>query len=182
MQCPNCDTPLSAPAIAADEPPVFGCSTCHGVWIDSNAYLAWVTGREAKPAPELTIDETPVADTQNLKLCPTCRRFLMRYHILPGSHFFVERCGHCNGVWFDEGEWASVRRHGLQDRVNQLFTQPWQDRIRAVESRHSLEQIYLDRFGGEDYRRVREIRAWLDSRPQKAMLLAFLQSRDPYQQ
>lgn len=180
MQCPNCDTPLSAPILTKNDPPVLGCQTCHGVWIDSTVYLAWVAGRAVPPAVELTIDNTTVADTQNLKLCPTCRRFLTRYHILPGARFFVERCAHCNGVWFDEGEWEIARRHGLQDRINSLFTQPWQDQVRAVEARHSLEHIYLERFGAEDYQRVRDVRAWLDSHPQRGTLLAFLQARDPY--
>lgn len=180
MQCPNCGAPLGAPVISEADPPTITCAACHGVWVDSNAYLTWVAGRTPEAAADLTPDDTPVADTQNLKLCPSCRRFLTRYHILPGTRFHVERCGHCNGVWFDAGEWETVVRHRLQDKVNRLFTQSWQDQIRAAEAQRSLERLYLERFGAEDYARVREIRAWLDASPQRAMLLAYLQARDPY--
>ncbi len=180
MQCPNCGTPLGAPTLSESDPPVFRCSGCQGVWVDSNAYLAWVAARPVEGAPDLTPDDTPVSDTQNLKLCPTCRRFLTRYHILPGARFSVERCAHCNGVWFDADEWVTAVRHRLHDKVNRLFTQPWQAQIRAAEAQRSLERLYLERFGAEDYARVRDVRAWLDHHPQRATLLAFLQARDPY--
>ena len=41
--------------------------------------------------------------------------------------------------------------------------------------------MYLDRFGPEDYRKVREIRTWLHSHPRGNSLLAYLSDRDPYQ-
>jgi len=180
MLCPNCQRDLGAPVLSADDPPVFRCAGCQGVWVDSNVYLAWVAGRAIEAPADLTIDDVPVADTQNLKLCPTCRRFLTRYHILPGARFSVERCAHCNGVWFDADEWVTAVRHRLHDKVNRLFTQPWQAQIRAAEAQRSLERLYLERFGAEDYARVRDVRAWLDHHPQRATLLAFLQARDPY--
>jgi hypothetical protein len=36
------------------------------------------------------------------------------------------------------------------------------------------------KFGAEDYEKARKIREWLKDHPQKNMLLAFLQSDDPY--
>jgi hypothetical protein len=83
-------------------------------------------------------------------------------------------------VWFDRNEWDVLVAHNLHDKVNQFFTQPWQNRLRAEEARLKLDQLYHDRFGNDDYARIKDVRQWLQAHPQRGMLLAFLQADDPY--
>lgn len=180
MQCPACQSVLQAVPAGGDEPPVYRCASCQGVWVDSNEYLQWVVGRSAPAPVELAPEHDPVSDSANAKLCPKCQRFLTRYRILPEARFQVERCATCNGVWFDQAEWEVVREHRLQDKVNLLFTQPWQARVRAVEARRAMERLYLERFGADTYERIQQMRDWLLAQPQRAALLAFLQAENPY--
>jgi Zn-finger nucleic acid-binding protein len=94
--------------------------------------------------------------------------------------FHLDRCGHCNGIWFDSAEWDTLVTHNMQDKVNQFFTAPWQDRLRESESRARMDEIYKDKLGAEDYKRVQEVHAWLEDNPRRGMLIAFLQADDPY--
>jgi Zn-finger nucleic acid-binding protein len=113
-------------------------------------------------------------------LCLECRHILTRYRVLPGARFYLDHCGNCNGVWFDRDEWQVIVAHNLHDNVNELFTQPWQTRVRQVESQAMLDKLYLDKFGAKDYARIKEIWNWLKPHPHRAMLVAFLQANDPY--
>jgi len=68
----------------------------------------------------------------------------------------------------------------LHDNLNEFFTRPWQDHLRAAETRNHMEQIYLEKLGEQDYEHVKEVREWLVEHPMRGMLLAFLQAEDPY--
>jgi hypothetical protein len=43
-----------------------------------------------------------------------------------------------------------------------------------------LDKLYLDRLGAEDYARIKDTWSWLRHHPQRSMLMAFLQSDNPY--
>jgi hypothetical protein len=52
--------------------------------------------------------------------------------------------------------------------------------MRAQEARAKMEKLYLEKFGDGDYRHIQEVRAWLNGNAKRSMLLAFLQTDDPY--
>jgi Zn-finger nucleic acid-binding protein len=181
MKCPICKTSLSYHTLLETQLPAYQCPTCEGIWISSNEYLRWLQAQPEdlpeKPADNMNV---PTWDTSQLKLCPGCGHFLMRYHVLPNVPFYLDRCGHCNGVWFDKNEWDVLVARNLHDNVNQFFTQPWQTKIREKEAHSTLEKVYREKLGDADYARVKEIWDWLKHHPQRGMLLAYLQSEDPY--
>jgi hypothetical protein len=43
-----------------------------------------------------------------------------------------------------------------------------------------MEQIYLSRFGREDFAEIERIRRWLSTRSNKQDLLAYLTDKDPF--
>jgi hypothetical protein len=43
-----------------------------------------------------------------------------------------------------------------------------------------LEEIYLSRFGADDYAEITRIRAWLQAHPKRPELLAYLTDKDPF--
>lgn len=181
LNCPVCKELTLHPVKLESDLPAYHCSKCNGVWIQSNPYLAWRQSQKSdlpvRPASEASL---PTWDTQELKLCPDCGRFLMRYKVLPSAGFYLDRCGHCNGVWLDKQEWEALVNRNLHDNLNEFFTQPWQNRVRAEEARQKLDQLYRSRFGEADYARLKEVDGWMREHPRRAMLLAFLQSKDPY--
>ena len=42
------------------------------------------------------------------------------------------------------------------------------------------EEIYVSRFGADDYAEVQRIRRWLDTKTNREELLAYLTDKDPY--
>jgi hypothetical protein len=61
-----------------------------------------------------------------------------------------------------------------------FFTDPWQQKLREEEMRRRFDKMYLDKFGAENYARIKDIRAWLAEHPQGSSLLAYLTDKDPY--
>ncbi len=181
MLCPVCKTDSLGPATLVEGLPANRCTTCRGVWIDSNAYLAWRQARGDTLAPRPTGSQIdPAWEMKELKLCPNCGRILGRFKVLPGEPLFIDRCHTCNGVWLDHHEWSALVERNLHDNVNEFFTRSWQERLRTEEMRAHMERLYLDKFGEHDYARIREVRAWLEDHDRRWMLLAYLQSDDPY--
>jgi Zn-finger nucleic acid-binding protein len=181
MKCPVCKEALSYHTLLESQVPAYQCPKCEGIWISSNEYLRWLK-TQGLTLPEKTGDDAniPTWDTSQVKLCPNCGHFLMRYRVLPNVHFYLDRCGNCNGVWFDKNEWEVLVARNLHDKVNQFFTQPWQTKIRDEAAHAMLEQLYLEKFGTEDYAKIKDIWNWLMQNPHRAMLLAYLQSNNPY--
>lgn len=181
MKCPVCKMDSLGPITLVEDLPANQCSNCGGVWIDSNAYLAWLRGRghDLPPKP-LETKMNPTWNVDELKLCPNSGHIMARYKIFPDTDFYLDRCRHCNGIWFDKYEWEALLERNLHDNINEFFTRPWQDDIRAAETRNHMDNIYLEKFGTEDYEHIKQIRAWLKDHPKRGMLLAFLQSDDPY--
>jgi Zn-finger nucleic acid-binding protein len=161
--------------------PVNQCSHCNGIWISANQYLAWVKAGGPKGVKSAGTKSTlPVLDTEDVKICPECNCLMARYKVWPDISFRLDFCGQCNGVWFDRNEWEILVERGLHGMVNMFFSRPWQKRIRDVETRKVLDDVYQKKFGTENYARIKEIRAWLEKNPQRHRLLAFLNSRNPY--
>ncbi|MEJ2200378.1 MAG: hypothetical protein P8X63_05115 [Desulfuromonadaceae bacterium] len=53
----------------------------------------------------------------------------------------------------------------------------------VIDNRKTLlcpEEEYRNKFGLEDYGKIKEIRAWLGEHPQGGRLLAYLMDKDPY--
>lgn len=181
MKCPVCREPLDYHTLLDAQLPAYRCRKCEGLWISAHEYLRWLRQQTAL-LPEKSVDgvNTPTWDTPQIKLCPSCGHFLMHYRVLPYANFYLDRCGHCHGIWFDKDEWDTLVARNLHDKVNQFFTRPWQARLRAEEARAMLDDLYNDKLGAEDYARVQEAWSWLRHHPQRGMLLAFLQSDNPY--
>jgi Zn-finger nucleic acid-binding protein len=182
MLCPVCKKESLGDTTLVENLPANRCAECQGVWIDSNAFLAWRRAREEElPQKEGSMQIDPSWESNEIKLCPNCGRILGRFKVLPGEPLFINRCHTCNGMWFDHHEWSALVDRNLHDNLNEFFTRVWQQRIRTEETRAHLDHLYLEKFGEADYARIRETRAWLEGHERRGMLLAFLQSDDPYQ-
>jgi Zn-finger nucleic acid-binding protein len=181
MKCPVCKTDTLASIALAGELPAAQCANCHGNWIQSNAYMAWLRAK-ASDLPEIRITQpfNPVWEVHDLKICPNCKHMLRRFKIFPDTDFYLDRCGNCNGIWFDAHEWDALTDRNLHDNLHEFFTRPWQDQVLKEETRARMESIYLLKLGAQDYEKIKEFRAWLDGHEQKSMLIAFLLADDPY--
>jgi len=56
---------------------------------------------------------------------------------------------------------GSFEERNLHDDLNSMFTSFWQDTAQREARKKRLEQIYISRFGADDYAEIERIRAWL---------------------
>lgn len=181
MQCPVCKENQLGPIVLLEGLSASQCLNCNGLFIASDAYMAWWRSLgKVLPEKEGTIEIDPSWDVKELKFCPNCRHIMASYKIFPDTSYYLDRCRNCNGIWLEFKEWEVLVDRHLHDNLNEFFTRPWQDNLRAAETRNHMESIYLEKLGPSDYEKVKEIREWLRNHPRYGMLLAFLQADDPY--
>ena len=183
MKCPVCRKQTLRKCLLEEDLPAYECKKCGGIWIPAIKYWKWLKKRD-NASLETPIDEgslpLPVEEATPAKLCPECGRFLRRYKVWPNIEFYLDRCAHCRSVWFDKDEWAVLRSRNLHKQIHLFFTDIWQDGLRTEESRERFEKMYRERFGEEDYAKLKEIRAWLNQHPQRGAFWAYLSDSDPY--
>ncbi|MBN8741742.1 MAG: hypothetical protein BGP24_16735 [Lysobacterales bacterium 69-70] len=177
--CPHCkDRNLHPSRIEADLPALF-CDGCGGSLLSLVAYRHW---RENQPehAPNdgdgAALDE--VQDTSVALCCPKCRHFMTKFRLSADARNQIDLCVHCDEAWLDRGEWQLLDRLALAGRLTQVFTQPWQNRVRSAEAERRAEQLWSERLGA-NYARAQELREWLRGNAQARDILAYVnQVRD----
>jgi len=182
MKCPICKTDSLGETILVHELPARQCAQCQGIWLSSNGYMAWLRTK-GSDLPERAVGSTfdPSWEAEAFKICADCGHMMRRFKIFPDVEFYLDRCSHCNGIWFDHHEWEALVERNLHDNLTDFFTRPWQDKLQAAEAKTRMEGIYLLKFGAQDYEKIQEIHAWLQEHPQRSMLIAFLQAENPYE-
>jgi hypothetical protein len=68
----------------------------------------------------------------------------------------------------------------LHDDLNLMFTSFWQTEAQRLERKRKMEQIYVGRFGEEDYAEIKRIRYWLDAKANREELIAYLIDKAPF--
>ncbi len=177
MRCPTCPersdlgTTQLEPHLAAHT-----CTRCAGQWLRAASYWKWrALGGTA--AAEEGGQETPdieVRDRSGLLQCPECRHILGRYQVGARVPFTVDRCRNCEGVWFDAEEWRALRAGDLHRQLHEIFTDDWQERIRAELRKEREEEQWERQLGPADHRRMRHVKAWIDAHPKRSELYAYL--------
>jgi Zn-finger nucleic acid-binding protein len=181
MKCPVCETHELVVEYLEAGLPAESCPGCGGNWISSVKYWSWLQSADKEQA-EAGPGKSPiqVSDNDCAKLCPQCGHILMKYEVGHGEPFRLDQCATCNGIWFDKNEWDALKQDNLHDKVNLVFTAPWQKQVQREHTREHLDTIYTERFGAADYAELKRIRAWVYSRAKRESVLAFLNDVDPY--
>jgi Zn-finger nucleic acid-binding protein len=105
---------------------------------------------------------------------------MVKYLVGHGFSFTLDHCQGCKGIWLDRNEWEALKARNLHDDVNAMLTAFWQDEAGKEVRKKRMEQIYVGRFGADDYAEIEKIRVWLTTRPNKQDLLAYLTDKDPF--
>ncbi len=157
------------------------CPASGGMWLRPSAFWKWRESRDAEPVMQ---DEAPSADSGTDlpapqdspagKRCPEDGHFLIRHRVGHGLDFHLDRCARCGGMWFDRHEWDALTRHGLSKDLHLIFTSAWQAEVRRQHARQSHEARLVEQFGEDTFRRLREVRAWLDAHAHRRELVSYL--------
>ncbi|MFV0388787.1 MAG: zf-TFIIB domain-containing protein [Pyrinomonadaceae bacterium] len=143
MRCPVCNKSSFVekelePNLNADV-----CSICNGVWVTKKRYEEWLATLDAI-LPRTLSEETSVKipEFELARLCPTCRRVLIKYEVGNNIPFKIDRCSSCGGVWLEANEWDILKSRNLHDELDKIFTDKWQEEVRRENVRNTLKQIY----------------------------------------
>ncbi len=180
MNCPVCQSEPLVEGLLEENLPSYACAACGGNWIRGRDYWHWLE-KHGQNLPEIT-DPAPgqsSAEDPATKLCPECAFTMFKYGVGHGLEFHLDQCMGCKGIWFDRHEWESLRARNLHDDLHAIFTAPWQAEATREERGRRLEQMYIRKFGAEDYAEIKRVRAWLVPHKHKHELLAYLTDPDP---
>ena len=100
MNCPHCHEPSLVETMAKGGVLVDVCKTCKGVWLDRGEVFFF--SRKPQELERLLASE-PTQEVPSSRDCPRCRLSLSEVPFLRPD-LKVDRCGECEGYWFDAGE------------------------------------------------------------------------------
>jgi Zn-finger nucleic acid-binding protein len=160
----------------------FSCYECEGQWIRGKEYWTWLEEHGPNLAERLEEKETLSLAEPGVPVdCPECRFRMVKYLVGRGLDFTVDHCDGCKGIWLDRNEWEALKKRNLHDDLHAILTSFWQAGAKREQRKKRLQQIYVDRFGEEDYEEIKRIRHWLDTKTNRVELIAYLTDKDPYE-
>ncbi len=192
MKCPVCRTITLESDFNDNKLINHSCPQCKGSWIKYEDYEEWKRKNSIDPKANghaINSNSTndgesneymPEYDSKRACLCPDCGRILIKYLVTKDIPFYVDHCSSCNGVWLDKNEWDVLAKNHIHTKMNHFFTRPWQNRLREEMTKVRLEVHYANKFGTENYNKLKEIREWLKSSDLSSEMIAYLIDEDPY--
>lgn len=182
--CPKCKSSALVSALAENacefEPGAEGsllrCEECNGMWL-SHSLVACAVDSGADLGLE-DADESSAEDSvdQRTGLCPLGHGILIRARVHLEDSFFLERCPHCGGIWFDSGEWKQLASSHLLHHLQDFWTPTWRRQRRESALRFAYITSLKADLGQELYESVTRLAKELKDHPQRQRVLAFLQS------
>jgi len=180
MHCPSCSGVYEKKKLARH---LLGksCVNCGAVTFSLNDYLNYLARSEpledsigTKKSGLLLAD-----DTKKALLCD-CGIIMHKYRIRHASDRRVDYCSACQVVWLDSGEWEYLKENNLHRIINNLFTEPYQRKLRVEKTKLVLSERYVDKLGEKEYKQLKNIRDWIYKNENKEIILAYLNAKDPY--
>lgn len=177
LKCPICKTNTLAQTEVLDNLITHPCAQCKGKWIVREDYWKWIEPRGTilmEVPPGSWADFLPVEQTEKLKICPDCGRFMGKYKVGHGVPFVIGCCGTCAGFWLDANVWENLASRHIHERLHFVISDAWQEKIARPDREKRHEQIVLEKVGAEDLEKIKSIKQWIDHHPRKAELLSVL--------
>ncbi len=179
MKCTACNQGRLVPSFLEAQFRCHSCDHCGGHWILIEDYVAWRERHPDYPFSD-TLVESADQDTSRALVCPVTGTLMSKFRIQSNSPRKLDYSTRVGGIWLDKGDWDLLKAEGLAGCLNVLLTEPWQQKIRADQTRATFTNLYKQRFGEADYAKARDIRDWLLDHPLKAELRSYLLAKDPY--
>ncbi len=182
MNCPICRTDRFVKMEIEPKLTVDFCQGCRGKWISNDNYQEWLEyqGPRLLEIPELDIPELTAPEIEVARLCPVCRRILSKYKVGRELPFMIDRCGNCSGVWLEDKEWETLKNKNLHDELDRIFTDQWQEEVARESARNHLMSVYQQKFGAEDFKKIREFKAWMENHEKGDEIFAYIRDKNPF--
>lgn len=102
-----------------------------------------------------------------------------RLPVEPVGAFRLDRCGPCQYVWLDRGEWQALVQRGLAHQLDTLLSDGGQRRLQAERLHATRMQALRQRHGDACMDEVLRIRRWLAEQPHRDEILALIRANEP---
>jgi Zn-finger nucleic acid-binding protein len=178
-RCPKCPEStleqVAHTALIGLATPPARCPSCQGMWLRDG------TTEQLKSSGLL--EQLDSADTsrreqdKNTGLCPDGHGIMIRARVTHHDPFFLERCGHCHGIWLDAGEWTHLASENLLDHVDEFWSPRWRRRLREEAAEEQLSGDLTAHFVLELHERLDALASELAGREDAPMALAYLRQR-----
>jgi Zn-finger nucleic acid-binding protein len=173
MQCPSCNSHLLKPIKLQPGLAARQCQKCKGILLDLLAYRDWAENHyhpEDQPANEVEL----VEDTSKALICPKCSKIMLKFRISGDTSNRVDVCQYCDEAWLDHGEWELLGALKIQDRLNAIFTDPWQRNIREETTQKAQEQRFRERLGDSEYTKLKSFEEWISDHPNRDDIIRYI--------
>ncbi len=172
MKCPSCHVGILQNDTIDNLFPCKTCDHCQGHWLLLKDYMYWKNHSDKKPIIEDT--DISAIETKNALICPLSGTLMIKYRISNEVENRIDYSRHCSAIWLDHGEWQLIKKLDLAYQLNDIFTTNWQKKVKDNASSQLSDKCYIERFGEEDYKKIKEIRDWLVNHPQSNNLFNYL--------
>jgi Zn-finger nucleic acid-binding protein len=107
-------------------------------------------------------------------LCPNGHGIMIRAKVDGDRPFYLEKCTHCGGIWFDHGEWQQIAKHHLIGNLADFWTTAWQRQKQKEKDRDSFIEINRKLIGDDVVRLIIQLGELLKNHPEKTRAMALL--------
>ncbi|HEY9094870.1 MAG TPA: hypothetical protein VIN35_03925, partial [Hydrogenophaga sp.] len=111
-----------------------------------------------------------------VRRCPGCSQLMTRLLSAGTRDFRLDRCGPCQWLWMDAGEWASMVSDNVAHLLLETLSDGGQRALRAAAAHQRREAELRARHGDEVVDDLIRIRAWLAEQPNPDLLLTLLRN------
>ena len=177
MKCTSCNNGVLEPSFLEAFLPAHTCTNCCGSLLHLKDYLRWLESVDLNKLDSPL--EVEVMETSHAMICPKTSTLMTKYRIAANTDHRIDLSPSINAVWLDHGEWDLLKERGLAGKLNSIFTDPWQKKVRLAKTADMLTQIYSEEFG-EAYEKIREFKNLLNGMDNQAQVIAYLVPEDPY--
>lgn len=181
MNCTNCHNGVLKEAFLEEKFSVHTCNACSGHWILIEDFVSWKDNNiDYKFSVDVSFDESKISDSKKALICPSSGTIMRKFRISATKENKIDYSARVGGVWLNKGEWELLKREGLAGSLNAILTDHWQAKIKQITTTANFSDIYLAKFGAENYEKVKAFRNWLSDHELKPDLRAYLLAEDPY--
>ena len=179
MKCSSCGTGRLEPSYFEGLFACHSCSSCEGDLILLGDFMRWQELNPESDFSPIAEVEVVLEDTSRAMICPLSGTIMTKYRISADTEHRLDLSPTINAVWLDKGEWDLLKKQGLANQLNTIFTNHWQREIRAVETSEVLKELYERKFG-EHYQQIKAFKNVIDTIGNRSEVIAYLLADDPY--
>lgn len=179
MNCSSCKIGTLEPSQLEGLFASHSCNHCGGDLILLGDFMQW---QKLNSTMDLSVDaniETVTQETSKAMICPMSGTLMTKYKIAADTDHRLDLSPSINAVWLDKGEWELLKKKGLANKLNNIFTDHWQRNIIDNETSELLDDLYAKKFGTH-YQEIKTFKSTLDKMKNSRDVIAFLLADDPY--